>query len=267
MERTTGSAGRLLVDEPAPGVTRLTISNPNRRGALDHAILDAFATTLPRLDSRCVILTGERDAFSAGYDLGALPDEVPPEEADRLVAHPFAEALDAVEGYPYPTVAALNGHAIGGGLELALACDLRIAAGGIALGMPPAKLGLVYSHTGIRKFVETIGAARTREMFLVGRRIDSATAHEWGLVNAVADPAERLMDEVLAIAIEIAGNAPLAQRGNKRVIRELLAAQSRLDPEIERELLELRRSCFSTADFREGVRAFAEKRRPVWQDR
>ena len=118
-----------------------------------------------------------------------------------------------------------------------------------------------------RRLVGKEGAARTREMFLVGRRIDSATAHEWGLVNAVADPAERLMDEVLAIAIEIAGNAPLAQRGNKRVIRELLAAQSRLDPEIERELLELRRSCFSTADFREGVRAFAEKRRPVWQDR
>jgi enoyl-CoA hydratase/carnithine racemase len=267
MDATTGSTGRLLVDEPAPGVTRLTISNPERRGALDHTILDAFATTLPRLDARCVIVTGEGDAFSAGYDLGVLPDEVLSEEADRLVAHPFAEALDAVESYPYPTLAALNGHAIGGGLELAMACDLRIAAGGIALGMPPGKLGLVYSHTGIRRFIETIGAARTRELFLVGRRVDSATAHEWGLVNSVSDPAERLMEDVIDLAVEIAGNAPVAQRGNKRVIRELLAAQSRLDPGTERELLELRRGCFSTADFREGVRAFAEKRRPVWKDR
>ena len=110
------------------------------------------------------------------------------DEAERLVAHPFTAAIDAVEAYPYPTVAALNGHAIGGGLELALSCDLRVAATPIKLGMPPAKLGLVYSHTGIRKFIDAVGAPRTRELFLVGGRIDAATAHAWGLVNAVAEP-------------------------------------------------------------------------------
>jgi enoyl-CoA hydratase/carnithine racemase len=258
--------GRLLADEPAPGVARLTISNPDRRGALDHAILDAFAATMPRLDARCVIITGEHDTFSAGYDLGGLPDEVLPEEADRLVAHPFASAIDAVEAYPYPTIAALNGHAIGGGLELALACDLRIAAGTIALGMPPAKLGLVYSHTGIRKFIDAIGAARTRELFLVGRRIDARTARSWGLVNAVAEEG-RLAEEALELATEIAANAPLAQRGNKRVIGAVLAAQSTLDPDIERELLELRRASLSSQDFREAVHAFADKRKPRWRGR
>ena len=119
------------------------------------------------------MITGEENIFSAGYDLGGFPDEMLAEEADRLVANPFAAALEAIEQYPYPTVAALNGHAIGGGLELALSCDLRIAAEGIKLGMPPAKLGLVYSHTGIRKFIDAIGATRTRELFLVGRRIDA----------------------------------------------------------------------------------------------
>jgi enoyl-CoA hydratase/carnithine racemase len=262
----TAGAGRLLVDEPAPAVTRLTISNPDRRGALDHAILDAFASTLPELDARCIIITGEGSVFSAGYDLGTLPEEVPPDEADRLVAHPFAAAIDAVEVYPYPILAVLNGHAIGGGLELALACDLRLAAEPIKLGMPPAKLGLVYSHTGIRKFIEAIGAARTRELFLVGRRIDAATALGWGLVNGVANP-DLIGEEALALAAEIAGNAPVAQRGNKRIIRELLRAELALDPETENELLELRRACFSTHDFREGVRAFAEKRRPHWQGR
>jgi enoyl-CoA hydratase/carnithine racemase len=266
VEEPAGGPGRLVVDEPAPDVARLTISNPTRRGALDHAILDAFASTLPALEARCVIVTGEENMFSAGYDLGGLSEEVPPEEAHRLVAHPFAAALDAIEAYPYPTLAVLNGHAIGGGLELALACDLRIAASRIKLGMPPAKLGLVYSHTGIRKFIETIGAARTRELFLVGRRIDAATASQWGLVNAVAEP-DQLADEALALAAEVAGNAPLAQAGNKRIIRELLDAQLALDPQTENELLELRRSCFSTADFREGVRAFAEKRPPRWQGR
>jgi enoyl-CoA hydratase/carnithine racemase len=259
-------AGRLLADEPAPGVARLTISNPDRRGALDHAILDAFAATMPQLDARCVIITGERDTFSAGYDLAGLPDDVLPEEADRLVAHPFASAIDAVEAYPYPTIAALNGHTIGGGLELALACDLRIAAGTIALGMPPAKLGLVYSHTGIRKFLDAIGAARTRELFLVGRRIDARTARSWGLVNAVAEEG-RLAEEALELATEIAAGAPLAQRGNKRVIRAVLAAQAALDPDTERELLELRRTSLSSQDFREAVHAFAEKRKPQWRGR
>jgi enoyl-CoA hydratase/carnithine racemase len=261
-----GEVGRLLVDEPAAGVARLTISNPDKRGALDHAILDSFASTMPQLDARCVIITGEDTTFSAGYDIGNLPDAVFADEAERLVAHPFAEAIDAIDAYRFPTLAALNGHAIGGGLELALACDLRIAAATVALGMPPAKLGLVYSHTGIRKFIDTIGAPRTREMFLVGGRVDARTARSWGLVNAVAEP-EQLERQVLELAFEIAGNAPLAQLGNKRVIRAVLDARAALAPDIERELIELRRACFSSEDFREGVRAFAQKRPPEWKGR
>jgi enoyl-CoA hydratase/carnithine racemase len=265
-EAAPEGAGRLLVDEPAPGVARLTISNPQRRGALDHAILDAFASALADLDARCVMITGEENIFSAGYDLGGFPDEMLAEEADRLVANPFAAALDAIEQYPYPTVAALNGHAIGGGLELALSCDLRIAAEGIKLGMPPAKLGLVYSHTGIRKFIDAIGATRTRELFLVGRRIDAATALTWGLVNTLADE-QVLTERALELAQEVAGNAPIAQRGNKRVIRAVLAARAALDPDTEAELIGLRQACFSSEDFREAVRAFVEKRTPVWRDR
>jgi enoyl-CoA hydratase/carnithine racemase len=254
------------VEEPAPCVTRLTISNPGKRGALDHAILDALATTLPRLEARCVIVTGEGSSFSAGYDIGHLRSDVRADEAERLVAHPFTAALEALEAYPYPTIAALNGHAIGGGLELALACDMRIAASTIALAMPPAKLGLVYSHTGIRKFIETVGAPRTRELFLLGRRIDARTARDWGLVNAVAEPG-RLAGQALALAEEIAANAPLAQAGNKRVIRAVLDARAELDPAVEDELIALRQACFSSEDFREGVRAFAEKRPPRWQGR
>ncbi len=261
--------GRLLVDEPAPHVTRLTISNPGKRGALDHAILDAIARTLPELEARCVIITGEGRTFSAGYDIGDLGgwDRVEfADEAEKLVAHPFAAAIDAVDAYPYPTLAALNGHAIGGGLELALSCDLRIAAEPTKVGMPPAKLGLVYSHTGIRKFIEAIGAPRTRELFFVGGRVTAAEALTWGLVNSVVAP-DALADAAVGLAAEIAGNAPLAQTGNKRVIRAVLDGQATLDPEVERELLRLRHACFATEDFREGVRAFAEKRPPEWQGR
>ena len=266
-------SGQLRLDEPAPGVARLTISNPAKRGALDHTILDSFVGVIPSLDQRCLIITGEERIFSAGYDLvsaGAdlseAPDELFAEQAEALIAHPFTAAIEAIEQFPFPVIASLNGHAIGGGLELAVCCDLRIAAAGIQVGMPPAKLGLVYSHTGIRRFIETVGAARTRELFLTAQRIDAATAAQWGLINTVAAP-ETLGQATLALATEIAAHAPLAQRGNKYVINAVLAAAWEMDPTLEAELVALRRACFSSADFREGVSAFSQKRAPVWRGR
>jgi enoyl-CoA hydratase/carnithine racemase len=253
------AGGRLLLDEPAPGVARLTIHNVAKRGALDHSILGAFATMVPQLEARCVIITGEGPMFSSGYDLRGVNAPLTGDDAERLIAHPFNAALQAIQEYPYPTVAVLNGHAIGGGLELAITCDLRIAADTIRLGMPPAKLGLIYSHTGIRKFLETVGAARTRELFLTGRRIDARTALAWNLVNEVTEP-EALAEYALGLAREMATNAPLAQAGNKRVINELLQASAELDQDLERELIELRIACFFTDDFAEGVSAFAQRR-------
>jgi enoyl-CoA hydratase/carnithine racemase len=260
------ASGKLLLDEPAEGVARLTIRNPAKRNALDLEILDAIAETVPGLTAHCLVLTGTERVFSAGYDIGDIPPEEFAVRAESLVAHPFTDAIEALEAYTYPTVAALNGHAIGGGLEVALACDLRVAANGASFGMPPAKLGLIYSHTGVRKFIDAVGVVRTRELFLVGRNIDADTALGWGLVNS-AHPDDELERASLEVAAEIAGNAPLSLAGNKRVIRELLKVESQLDPEVERELVELRRSCFLSEDFQEGVQAFAEKRKPRWKGR
>jgi enoyl-CoA hydratase/carnithine racemase len=263
--------GKLLVDEPAPSVVRLTISNPAKRNALDHPILDAITATLAELSSaqsqaRCLVVTGAHGMFSAGYDIGEIPDAEFEERAEQLVAHPFTEAIDALEAFPYPTLAALPGHTIGGGLELALACDLRVAQDQIKLGMPPAKLGLVYSHTGLRRFLDAIGASRTRELFLLGRYVDASTALSWGLVNRVASAGE-LEALTLELATELAGNAPLSQAGNKRVIAELLRAEGALREQVEEELIELRRASFASEDMREGMRAFAEKRPPRWRGR
>jgi enoyl-CoA hydratase/carnithine racemase len=263
------ATGKLLLDHPADGVARLTLSNPARRNALDHEVLDAFAAALPGLERgievRCVVITGQGKVFSAGYDISGIPEETFAEQAESLVAHPFHAAMEALSSHPAPILAAINGHCLGGGLELAVRCDLRVCAASARLGMPPAKLGLIYGHTGLREFIEAIGVARTKELFLLGRTVTAEYAERIGLVNEVV-PDERLSEAALELASEIAENAPLAARGNKGAIN-MLASFPRLTPEQEEELVELRRSCFSSEDFREGIRAFEEKRKPRWKGR
>jgi enoyl-CoA hydratase/carnithine racemase len=266
MER---ASGKLWLDRPADAVARITIRNPSKRNALDHEILDGIATLMEELDegiaTRCVILQGTEGMFSAGYDIGDIPDEVFAEEAERLVAHPFSRAIQAVESFPFPTLAALNGHALGGGLELALTCDLRIAARGVKLGMPPAKLGLIYSHTGLQKFLDAVGPARTRQLFFTGRNVDADRGEQIGLVHEVVD-ADALEQAAVELAAEIASNAPVSLRGNKEIIGRLIGFP-RLSEKEEQDVISLRLSSFRTHDFREGVRAFREKRKPNWEGR
>ena len=250
------AGGKLVLDFPAEAVARLRLNNPEKRNPLDHDVLDALAHTLPDLnrgiDVRCVVITGTGRAFSAGYDIGAIPADSFEQDAEALVAHPFHAAMEAVSAHPYPVLAAINGHCLGGGLELAVRCDLRLCAAGAKLGMPPAKLGLIYGHTGLERFID-----------VTGRTINAERALQMGLVNELVDD-EEVESAALDLAAQVAANAPLSMRGLKHVI-ETLARFERLTPEQERELIELRESCFESEDFREGIAAFAEKRKPRWQ--
>ena len=133
--------------------------------------------------------------------------------------------------------------------------------------MPPARLGLVYSHTGLRRFVDAIGAPRTRELFFTARNVERAHGAPVGAGERGGRRRTSSRRAESSYAARIAANAPLSLSGNKRTLRELLAAEGDLDPEVERELVELREACFRSEDFLEGVRAFAEKRAPRWHGR
>jgi enoyl-CoA hydratase len=256
---------RLAVEDRGP-VRLLVLDNPGKRNALDFRALDeleAACLEAARDGVRCLLLRGAGDvAFSSGFDLAELGllnarGERPDEAVER--------AADALAAVPCPTVAFLNGPAYGGGFELAATCDLRVAREGIALGLPPAKLGVVYPEGGLRRFLQLVGGARTRELFFSGRPIDAHVAHAWGLVNRLV-PAEGAEGAALALAEEIARNAPLAVQGMKRILQLLEASHERGLSAAEREeIASLRRRAFESQDIGEGRRAFAERRPPRFQ--
>jgi enoyl-CoA hydratase len=241
----------------------LLLDNPAKRNALDFRALDELEAACEEAAAdgvRCVVLRGTgADAFSSGFDIAEMGltsrrGDRPDEAVER--------AADALAALPCPTLAFLNGFAFGGGFELAVTCDLRVARAGIRVAMTPAKLGVVYPEGGLRRFADLVGSARAREMFFTGRPIDAETALAWGLVNRVV-PAEAAEAEALALAEEIASNAPLAVRGMKRILRLLEGTHERnLSDEERAEIADLRRRAFESADLREGRRAFEERRPP-----
>jgi len=262
---------RLGIDHPGDGVLRLTIDNPRRRNALDLALLAALADAVQRSDARCIVIRGAGDTFCSGYDLRGLDGSEldGPEFAARaqaLVANPHHRLFDALERSDATVIAQLGGAAIGGGLELAICCDLRFASEVATFAMPAGTLGLTYSPTGLRRFVETIGLAATKELFLLGRRLDAERALALGIVTEVV-PAAELEGEVLEAASTIAAHSALAQAGNKRLLERLRGARRQLDPALEAELEQLQRACFAAPDLREGIAAFNAHREPRWDPR
>jgi enoyl-CoA hydratase len=259
---SAGAPPRVRVEDR--GLARLVVvDNPPKRNALDFQALEeleeAFAAA-GRDGVRCLVLRGAGDeAFSSGFDIAEMAltsrrGERPDEAVERVA--------DALSALPCPTLAYLNGFAFGGGFELAVSCDLRVARAGVKVAMTPAKLGVVYPEGGLRRFADLVGAARTRELFFTGRAIDADTALAWGLVNRVA-PAASAEADALTLALDIAANAPLAVRGMKRILQILEGTHERgLSPEERTEISDLRRRAFESADLREGRRAFEERRPP-----
>lgn len=243
----------------------LTLNNPHKLNALDLPLLEALVEALRTLAVpavRCLIIRGAGDkAFSAGYDIAALPSN--PDEDPLRQGSPLEAAIAAVENFPAPVIAMVNGIAYGAGCELACTCDLRVAADHAHFAITPAKLGIVYNSRGLLHFMHLVGLGLTKELFYTGEPVDAVRAERIGLVNRVA-PAAELETATLNLAASIARNAPLAVQGIKAVVGAILKQEHVGDADAER-LRALRHEALASADFAEGKRAFLEKRPPLFE--
>lgn len=257
---------KLLLVERKNNVCTLVLNRPGKQNSLSGELIDRLLQTLETLsddhDVRAVVIRGAGDkAFCAGYDIKSLPTRRGGDVKEALkTVSPVESLLQCILNYPYPVIAMINGAAFGAGCELAMCCDICIGADDIRMGMPPAKLGLVYPWTGLQRFIQTIGLRSTRELFFSGRFYEGLRLKEFGLVDYLV-PRKELEMVTYNLAEEIAGNAPLALKGTKRIINILLQS-NRMNHENQIEAESIIEAAFNSQDLKEGQSAFLEKRKP-----
>lgn len=253
---------RLIVQKQGP-IGWVTFNNPARRNAISVDMWEAIPRALDRFAAdpamRAIVLTGAGDkAFVSGADISQF-DQARADSAGVQRYEEIAEGAQLrLQQCDVPVLAMIRGFCLGGGLNIALASDLRIAADDARLGIPAARLGLAYRASSTKNLVDTIGPANAREVLLTGRQFDAEEALAMGLLNRVV-PAAALEDAVLDYCALFADNAPLTMRAAKRIIRELLKSHADFDAAACRAFVQ---ECFASADYAEGRRAFKEKRRP-----
>ncbi len=256
--------------EQQGAIATLTINRPEKHNALSPDMLELCCTHLARLQAeaqtRVLVIRGQGTrAFTSGFDIGRLPErqgQAP--ETQGAGPSLFAHFIAQVRAFPAPTLAMIHGYCMGGGLELAATCDIRLAADTGQFRMPPARLGVLYSAEGLLRFVNLIGIAYTSEIFLTACTFDAARARDMGLLNHVLPPDE-LEPTTYAMARQIAENAPLSVQYTKRVLGLIHSFQ---DVSAHAATMQhLRDICMQSADLQEGRRAFLDKRPPVFQGR
>ena len=246
----------------------ITFNRPDKGNALSPEMLVHIHRILSKWSEedavRCVVISGGTGkAFSSGYDITAIPTRVDPEMEQVLREHnPLELAFKSIKTFPYPTIAMINGYCFGAGLNLAMICDIRIATDTVKVGMPPARLGLVYHAEGLVEFVQAIGMAATRELFFTARTYMAAEARDIGLMNHVI-PKETLVDFTDAMAGEIAENAPISLKNTKAILA-MIDENMMISPENKEKADRLQAQGFVSDDLKEGQMAFLEKRKPVF---
>jgi len=257
--------GQLLPEDLGAGVCRLTLSNPRRRNALTASMLEALKALFSNAPNvRAWLICGEgRQAFCAGYNIETLQHY---EAEQQLPDECVNEALCALEAHPAPSVALVHGFAFGAGLELAAACDFRVSDLTGTFCMPPARLGLGYPLSGIRRMANLIGLGKARHMFLTGEKVLAPHALEWGLLTELKPSPEEAQAYALGLCQRLAAGAPLALQGMRAAMRTY-AAGAWVDAKTLAQLREARLQAYNSEDAREGKAAFLEKRPPQFKGR
>ena len=262
---------RPLLVERKSNIVTLTLNRPEKKNSLSPELVNLLRQSLKELSAddtvRALVIRGSGDqAFCAGYDIGALPTRLSEDvQAQLKTLNPVESLFQALINYPYPVIAMINGVALGAGCELAVCCDIRIGSRNARMGMPPAKLGLVYPWQGLKRFIQTVGLGSTREMFFTGRTYHGERLKELGLMDYFV-PGEELDAFVYQMAGDIAANAPLALKGTKRVLNLLLHSAALLDAG-RAEAESIAEAAFLSEDLKEGRLAFLEKRKPHFKGR
>jgi enoyl-CoA hydratase/carnithine racemase len=249
---------------PREHVGLATIDRPERRNALNAELCDELRGHLAATPGlRAVVITGEGVAFCAGADiLRRAQDTGGLEHGGGDTFRPaFELVLDAIAEYPAPVIAAVNGVALGAGMQLAVACDLRVAAPTAKLGIPAAKLGIILSSANVRRLAVLVGQGAARDILRTARAMGVDEARHVGLVQRVADDARAA---ALEIAAEIAALAPVSVQGHKRALN-IVAGAGVLDDAALAELRQLEAAAFASDDLQEGLAAFGEKRPPEFR--
>ena len=249
-------------------VATLTFCRPGKKNALSPELLIELYQTLEKFgkndDVRCVIFRGDGDiAFSSGYDINDIPIKVAPELQKALKEYgPLELALNSVKNYPYPTIAMINGYALGAGFNLCVCCDIRIAADDVRMGMPPAKLGLIYHAGGLQQFIEAYGISKTKNIFLSAQTYKGKALLDWGIVDYLVKRSE-LETFTYDYASRITGNAPLSLKGMKKIINMFGNAMA-LEEEVVKQAEKIIAVGYQSDDLKEGQVAFLEKRKPIF---
>ncbi len=248
-------------------VAWIDFGDPAEANVLDLPLLEALPPALAAAEdqARVIVLRGRGGTWSSGYAIDKIPAELFDSDPAVVRAHPFERCMRAVADCRLPTLAAVAGHAIGGGLELAAACDLRLASAGTRFGITAARLGLVYPLAGLERFWRLLGPAAARRLLLSGELVDASEAEHLGLVQAVVLPDEFDV-AVETLARRVASCAPLAVQGMKATLRMFERAPVHSDADLRR-MLALRHHAYRSDDFHEGCDAFAAKREPRFRGR
>jgi enoyl-CoA hydratase/carnithine racemase len=243
------------------GVALLRLNRPEARNALSPEMMEQLAAELERLDPdpevRCVVIAGSEKVFAAGADIKAMSER----SFAETLRHPAASFWRRLAAIKTPMIAAVSGYALGGGCELALACDMIVAADGATFGQPEINLGIIPGGGGTQRLARVLGKQRAMELVLTGRRFGAAEGQAMGLVNKVV-PDDHWLEEAMALAATVAKQPPIAVRLAKQAV--LVAEETALSPGIENErrLYEL---AMATEDRVEGMTAFLEKREPKFE--